>query len=341
MIDRDIKRAAAFVGVVALALAVWLLHPMLLLCFGAILLAILLRRLALLLARYGPLSVGMALALTILLLSGLVAAFSVFAGPRIVEEAGQLLSRLPEMIDRLQQMLHDSVWGDFFMRQMENGDDGMSAWNVVGTIGGTVSSMAGVLTSAVILLALAVYFAASPGLYRHGAVLLVPPAHRGRAREVLDSLGDGLWHWLQGQLIDMVVVALLTGGGLWLLGVPLPFTLGLIAGLLNFVPFFGPVLASIPAALISLDEGLGTALWTAALYVGVQQLEGNVIMPIVQRQTTQLPPALTVVAIAGMGLLFGLPGVFLATPLLLVTMILVRMLWVEDALGDRPSKRQT
>lgn len=335
MIGSDIKQAAAYAGVFALALAIWLLHPMLLLSFGAILLAILFRRSATALAQHSPLPKNAALAITIFAILGLLAAFAVLAGPRIMDETQQLLARVPEMLGRLEEMLNDSVWGEFALRQMENGGDGMSPWNVMGTIGGTVTSMVGAVTSAVILLALAVYFAAAPGLYRHGAILLVPPPHRDRAREVLDALGDGMWHWLQGQLIDMVVVAVLTGLGLWLLGVPLPLTLGLIAGLLNFVPFFGPVLAAIPAALISLDEGLNTALWTAALYVGVQQLEGNFIMPMVQERATALPPGLTVLAISGMGLLFGLPGVFLATPLLLVTLILVRMLWVEDTLGDR------
>ena len=126
----------------------------------------------------------------------------------------------------------------------------------MGTISGTVSSLVGAAASAVILLALAVYFSATPGPLpdgRHPAGPSRPSRPRARGPR---CLGDGLWHWLQGQLIDMVVVAVLTGLGLWLIGVPLPFVLGLIAGLLNFVPFFGPVLAAIPAALISFDEGL-------------------------------------------------------------------------------------
>lgn len=334
MIANELRWAAAFVAVVALALALWTLKSVLLLSFGAILVAILFRQPAKALARHSPLSTGVALTLLVLVVVGLGVAFWTLAGPRILSEAQQLWSRIPAVIDRLQDMLRATVWGEFLLDRMESDED-ISAWAMMGTIGGTVTNLAGAVASVVVLLAIALYLAASPGVYRKGALLLVPPAHRDRGREVLDALGEGLWHWLLGQLAVMVLVAVLIGLGLWLLGVPLPFTLALIAGGLNFVPFFGPVFGAAPAILVALDEGTATALWTGALYLAVQQVEGNFIMPMVQRRATALPPALTVLAITGMGLLFGLPGVFLATPLLLVGIILVRMLWVEDTLGDR------
>lgn len=112
--------------------------------------------------------------------------------------------------------------------------------------------------------------------------------------------------------------------------------LGLIAALLEFVPFVGPVLASMPASALGLTEGPGTAALVLGLYVLVQQIEGNIITPLVQQRTVDLPPAVTIFAIVTFGVLVGPVGILFAVPLAVVSYVLIQKLWMQDVLLKTP-----
>ena len=122
--------------------------------------------------------------------------------------------------------------------------------------------------------------------------------------------------------------------GLWLIGVPQALALGIVAGLLDFIPNVGPILASVPGILAA-SAGTTQALYALVLYIAIQTAENNLITPIVQRRAVDLPPALTMVALLVMGLLGGVLGLLLAVPLAAVLTVAVRMAYVEDVLGDR------
>jgi len=111
------------------------------------------------------------------------------------------------------------------------------------------------------------------------------------------------------------------------------FALGLIAGLLDFVPLIGPIVAAVPTLLLALSISPTTALWTGGLYLVVQQIEGNILSPLVQQRAVDLPPALLLFALLGFGSLFGAPGVILAAPLTVVVYVMVKRLYVREALG--------
>lgn len=130
----------------------------------------------------------------------------------------------------------------------------------------------------------------------------------------------------------MLFVGTSTAIGLALLGIPLALTLGLLAGALAFIPFFGPIASGVLAVLLAFMQGPDQALYVAVLCVLIQQVEGNVLMPLVQRWAVELPPVLGITAAVIFGLLFGLPGVVLASPLMVVAMVLVRKLYVEGVL---------
>jgi predicted PurR-regulated permease PerM len=154
---------------------------------------------------------------------------------------------------------------------------------------------------------------------------------------VLDHCGAALRQWLKGQVLAMVMIGTLSGLGLWLLGVPSAAALGLIAGLAEFVPFVGPIAGAVLALLVASAQGLTTLLWVLILFLAIQQIEGNLVTPLIERQLVSLPMALTLFSIVAMGVVFGPLGVFLATPLTVLLHALVAKLYVEGVLGRRVS----
>jgi predicted PurR-regulated permease PerM len=186
----------------------------------------------------------------------------------------------------------------------------------------------GALTNFVLVVVLAVYLAADPHTYRDGVLMLLPPHVRGEVGEAFDAAARALRRWLGGQLLSMVIVGACIGVGLALVGVRLAVPLGILSGVLEFVPLVGPLLAAVPGLLIAFAQGPDMALYALAVYVVVQFIEGHLIVPIVQKHVAALPPALTLVAIVAFGVLFGALGLLFAVPLTIVTMILVQRLYV-------------
>ena len=139
---------------------------------------------------------------------------------------------------------------------------------------------------------------------------------------------------LLGQMVDMLAVGVLAAAGLWLAGVPLPFALGMLAGLLTFIPYFGAILAGIPGVMIALNVGWTTALWAVAVYLACHAVEGYVVAPLVQRRLVDMPPALLIVSMTVMGTLFGPLGIVVGAPVAAAGLVVVRELFVRDALGD-------
>lgn len=197
-----------------------------------------------------------------------------------------------------------------------------------------ISSVFGAVGGIIIVLFIAMYIAAAPGVYREGLVHLVPHRARPRANEVLVTLGVTLRQWLIARLIAMVLIGLITGIGLALLRVKGAAALGVLAGLLELVPFFGPFVSAVPAIAIALVDSPQKALAVVGLYIVVQQLEGNVITPLVLEKKLDIPPVLTVVGVAAMGMVFGVLGMLVAEPLLAAVLVATKMLYVEDVVGD-------
>ncbi|HEX8251747.1 MAG TPA: AI-2E family transporter [Thermoanaerobaculia bacterium] len=197
-----------------------------------------------------------------------------------------------------------------------------------------ISSAMGAVGGLVIVLFLAMYIAATPKMYRDGLLHLVPHRQRDRAREVLAALSDTLRQWLVARLMAMVIIGLITGGGLALIGVKGAAALGVLAGILEFVPFFGPIVSAIPAIGIALVDSPQKAMYVIVLYLVIQQLEGNVVTPLLLKNRLDVPPVLTVVAVAALGVVFGVIGMLIAEPLLAAILVTTKMLYVQDVVGD-------
>jgi predicted PurR-regulated permease PerM len=218
---------------------------------------------------------------------------------------------------------------------MNEVDVPMPGMEALGQVTGTFALVLALFKDIFFLIFLALFLAFDPKPYREGLIALFPRAQRSRAREVLAGVLQALRAWLLGRLISMVVLGVVIWLGLWLLGVPLALPLAVLAGLFEFVPIVGPIVAAIPAILVAFVEGPMLALYVAILYFVVQQLESSLLTPLVQERTVKLPPALTLFAVLAFGLLFGVLGAILATPLAAVLLVLVKMLYVEGTLERR------
>lgn len=333
--SRAATYAAIAVLIVALVLLLWFALTYVLLVFFGALLALLLRAPTDWLARRTRLPEGAALALVGVTLAALLGAVAYFFGQTIAAQTMELAARLPEIVDSLLERLRGHPWGERLLAYAaENG----KAANTSEVVGGAVrvagSTLEGVAHAAIVLF-FAIFLAAQPKLYVAGVVRLVPVRGRARAREVLEAIGEVLQRWLVGQAVLMACIFVLSGIGLALLGAPLALPLALLAGLLNFIPYVGPIAAAVPAVLVGFSEGAQMALYVALLFAGVQAVEGYVLEPLVQRRAVYLPPALILFGQMVLGLVGGPLGIILATPLTAALVVAVRMLYVEDALEKR------
>jgi predicted PurR-regulated permease PerM len=196
-----------------------------------------------------------------------------------------------------------------------------------------VNTVTNVAIDFVLLVFGSIFFAVNPSLYRAGVVQLVPKAKRALADEALRDTGAALRQWMVGQFAMMVFIGVLTGTGLWLVGVPSALALGIVAGFLEAIPYFGPIMSAVPALAMASTDGVRTMLLALAVVTAIQQLEAALFTPYVHKKVVSLPPALSVFGVVAMGILFGPLGLLLAAPLLVTLFVLVKRLYVEEALG--------
>ena len=325
------KLFALALALVAAAMLAWQLATVLLLLFAAILLAVLLSALAGLIERSTPVPGRWAVGLACLMVGGVLASFVALMGAQIVAQAASLAADLPALVDAAEARLGLSGLGAWLEERIAGA---LAGGGLVRSVAGYSTSLVNVAAHVVIVVAAGIYLALDPRRYREGAILLVPRGRRPEARETLLTIGGALRLWLAGQLAAMALVGVLTTLGLLWIGIPSAMALGLLAGLLEFVPYVGPILAAAPALALGLAEGPTTALWVAGLYLAIQQAEGSLITPLVQQRTVDLPPVVTIFSILSFGVLLGPLGVVLATPLAVVCFVLVKRLWVREVVGE-------
>ena len=234
-----------------------------------------------------------------------------------------------------------SGWGRFmeWLNRFPVLANALSDMNPLPDAGGALRGMAifatttvGLLGTTALIVFLALFLAAEPDLYRRGAVRLFPQAARPQIEAALMAAGDVLRRWLMGQGLSMLFVGVATWLGLWLLGIPSALPLGILAGLLDFIPFVGPIIAAVPGILVAFTQGPQEALYVGLMYLAVQQAEAHVVVPLAQRWAVALPPALGIIGVVAFGLIFGFVGVLFATPLMVVAMVLVQKLYIEGVL---------
>jgi predicted PurR-regulated permease PerM len=334
--SKTLIATAIVLAVVLILLLARTVASVLLVVFAGVLLAVFLDGLAMVIEGLTGMRRGGALAIAILLFFGFFVASVWLVGPPVGSQIAKLAERLPSAVESVRTYLSELEWGRSIVEWMPETNQLLSmSTDVLKGVGGFFWGAAGLFVNAIFVLFIGIYMAVSPSLYVDNFVRLFPIPKRRRIREVFSALGVALRWWLVGRAASMAVVGVLTALGLWIAGVPQPLALALIAALMAFVPFLGPVLGAIPAVLVALAESPIKTLYVVLVFTIVQLLENYFITPLIQQRAVSMAPALLITVQIVMGILFGAAGVLLATPLAVVFIVVVQMLYIHDVLGDR------
>ncbi len=325
-----IRRILIAFGLIGLALAIWQLLDIVLLIFGSILIAVLLRSMASVIAARTPLDSRWSLVVAVVMLLVLIGSAIGYLGPLLIEQLGGLADRLSAEGSRLAERFRLGTISDVVKEA--SAVSTLGPW--IGRLLSWGALTVGAFAALILVISGGIYIAADPELYRRGFLSLVPPSAQANVSATLDDVGLALRRWLVGQLGAMVLVGGLSWLGFMLIGLPSAAALGLIAGIAEFVPIIGPVAAAIPALLIAASMDWQTVLYTLAIAVLVQQLENNLIMPLIIERSVAIPPAVGLFSIVALGVLLGPLGLLLGFPLAVVIDAAVRRLYIRETLGE-------
>lgn len=307
-----------------------------LLVFAGLLLAVFLRSLSDTLSNHTPLSENWALVFVLLAIIIAVTLGVWFLAPSVQTQFEDLSNQLPAVYETAKNQLAQFPLGKKIVKQMPTAQEfvlGRKSGNIFGRVTGMFSTAIEVAVNTLIVFMTAIYFAFNPNHYKEGLLKIVPKKYEKRTRETLAAVHYALRKFLLGISGSMTINGTLTFLGLWFLGVPFAIPLGIIAGLLSFVPNIGPLIAGFPAVVIALAQSPTQAVYVMILYLAVQNLDGFVITPLIQQRAVSIPPVLIITAQLLLAVIFGFLGLLLAVPLVAAVFVIVKMLYVEDFLN--------
>ncbi|ACK69531.1 protein of unknown function UPF0118 [Gloeothece citriformis PCC 7424] len=333
-------KLSKLIGLVALILSIyilWKIRQVVLLAFTAVVLATVINRIVVFLMPKLKVKRGFSIIITFVLLLVVLGLFSLIVFPPFIEQFRELINQVPQGIEQLdqfrqilpepfQQTLSDTI--NQLVRPIR-----LIESRLFGNFFALFSSTFTIIVSTLLVLVLIIMLLSNPKQYRQAFILLFPASFRPRADEVLTQCEDSLAGWFIGIIFNMTVITILSGFGLWILGVPLPLANALLAGLLTFIPNVGPTLSVIPPMAIALLDAPWKALAVLGLYILIQQIESNILTPIVMQKQVSLLPAVTLIAQVAFATFFGFLGLFLALPLTIIAQVLLKELLIRDVLN--------
>ncbi len=325
-----LRRTLLVVAVAVIPILIWYLFGVVLMAFGAIILAMLVRLGAQPFMRWLSVPEPLALVISGLLILFIIGGAGYLFGTRIADQLQDVVQRTTSASASIEARLKGSEFGNFLLGHMSS-----TNFSLTGLLSGFLKMGSSFLEAVVIMVISGIYLAAQPRHYRDGLIWLFPPRAHARAAEIIDGIGEALRLWLLGQLMEMILIGALSTFAVWLIGVPSPLALGLIAGVGEFIPYLGPLLAAIPALLVAMTAGAEATLWTAVAYLVIHQIEGNLVAPLIQRRMVMIPPAVMLLGIVSITYLFGTVAIIFAAPLVVVIFAAVSLLYVRDALGEK------
>lgn len=258
-------------------------------------------------------------------------------GSSIDEQIYDLIEIYPKAIENLKEQLSKSNIGLQILNEIPSDlsnfikNNKETTFQVLNSFYSSLSTV----SNLIIILFIGIYLAFNPSLYSKGLIQLFPIIKRERIKNVLEKVHTSLSSWMLAKLSSMLVVGVLSFIGLEILGIPYPYALALIAALCSFIPYLGPYIALIPALLVASLIGVDKVIYLIIAYVIIQTIEGYLITPYMEKKLVSLPPALTLVWMLFMGLISGLLGLILATPILAMLIVLVKELYIKDYLEKK------
>ena len=338
---------ATFVALFIAALAIWFVVrvvEVLLLVFIAVLCAVYLSAITDLLERRFGVARWIGLAIAVVATVGAVVGIGALLVPPVIDQTQALISGLPQTLTKIQNVL--AGWASQYevLRRTElaNPSSGLvarliddAASFLRGSILPYVTAGGKLFIESASVVVMALYLARQPRLYRDGILSLVAPKHRAVGARVLDDAGATLRAWVVGQLLAMMILAVLTAIGLWALDVPYWLAFGIFTGLVAVVPFFGTLVSTLLPALFVVGSGDWLRV-VAVILLGilVHVLEANVVVPRIMQHKVALPPVLTIASVLIMGTLIGVVGLIVAVPVLAVTTVVIRHVVQGELYGD-------
>ena len=312
LVRTEAKRAATWIGMIALAaLVVLLIEPILLIIAGA-LIAVMLDGGTRLLGRVLPAPRGLRLLIVVLGVVAFLCATVYLGGYQIAGQAGELRQRLTFQGDRISGLLSQyDLLPDNLNLSMVSQQLGRS----LGVVTSALGAVFGGLTSLFLIFVIGLFLAMDPGTYVRGTVWLFPREKRDEAVLLAQRMGMTMRRLFAGRLLGMVAEGALTGVALWYGGVPMALLLGILSGVLAFIPNIGAFITGVLMVSVGFSAGVDTGLWAIGTYIVVQTFDGYVLIPYVAKKTVDLPPALTLSMQVLFAALFGLMGLALADPI--------------------------
>ena len=336
MIPEHSNRTDTVLLTAGLLLIGYLLGDVLLLVFAAVLIAVGLDGAARAIAGRLPISRGWALVGVAFGVAAIIVGSLTLTATRLIRQFRELSDMVVELAERLQAWLTEQG-AMAVIERLE--DDGSGFAGAASDMAGRALtfglSAVGAVSSVIILIVLTLFLAANPALYRNGTVRLVPPKHREVVDDTLSAIAHALRWWFLGQLASMALLGVTVGLGLFALGIDLWFALAVVTALLTFIPFIGPLIATVPIVAVGFADGMQTGLIVLIGYFVIQNIEGNILVPMIQQKAVDLAPALLIAVQVLFSLIFGVVGLILAAPLTIVAMVAVQKLWVEHTLGEK------
>ncbi|MFN3847042.1 MAG: AI-2E family transporter [Paracoccaceae bacterium] len=314
----------------------YLLGDVLLLVFAAVLIAVGLDGAARGASDRLPISNGWALAGASIGIAAIIFGALGLSATRLFQQFKTLRTTVVESVERFHAWLTEqglmAIVDD--MNESDGGIAG-SAGDWAGHVMTFGMSAFGAVSSIIIMVALALFLAVNPALYRGGLVRLVPPDRRGVVEDTLSAIAKALRWWFLGQLASMVILGVTVGLGLFVMGIDLWFALAVLTALLTFIPYIGPLIATVPIVAVGFSQGTQTGLIILVAYIVIQIIEGDVLVPMIQQKAVNLAPAFLISMQVLLSVVFGIVGLTLAAPLTIVAMVAVQKLWVEHTLGEK------
>lgn len=335
VIRSEFKKAAVWIGTITLVVGVILLAQPILLIVGGLVLAAMLDGGARLLGRLVPLPRPILLTAVILSVTLVMIWTVVYAGSALIDQAISLKSTVANQVQQLANLLDNA---GLSIEAFDIERISQQIFSSVGRVTAAVSSVIGGVASVAIILVLAIFIAAEPRMYERGVAWMLPLSERDQFYANMDKIGYTLRRLMAGRLFGMAIEGFATWILLWIGGVPLAALLGILTGLLAFLPNIGAIISGVLIILVGFSGGVETGLFALCVYVFVQFIDGYVIVPMVAKRAVDLAPALVLGAQILFGTLFGIIGLALADPI--IAMIKVALESHSERVRDRAKKSQ-